>query len=81
MTEKPKVKYNEEIAPVLSSYRITLPKEWREKHNVEVGSKVKLLVSDQTSTMILVPVDVRVLIRERQPSEITSHDIKVEEKE
>lgn len=75
------IKYDESVIPVLSSYRITLPQDWREKYGVTEKSKVKILTSDQTSALIVVPVDIQVIVKERQPADISSEDLIPEEQE
>ena len=61
--------YEEQIKPVIASYRITLPEEWREQFNVKVGDSVKCIWSKASQALIIVPVDVQVIVKERQPTD------------
>jgi bifunctional DNA-binding transcriptional regulator/antitoxin component of YhaV-PrlF toxin-antitoxin module len=71
MTEEKKYdflpeEHQELIIPVLQSYRITIPKEYRDSHGIKVGDKVKAIFSDKTSPLIVVPVEVQVIVREKR---------------
>ena len=57
--------HQELIVPVLGSYRVTLPKEYRKRHGIKVGDKVKFIFSEKMNPLIIVPVEVQVIVKEK----------------
>jgi bifunctional DNA-binding transcriptional regulator/antitoxin component of YhaV-PrlF toxin-antitoxin module len=53
------LKRRPQLLKVFTGFRVTLPKQWREKHGVSVGDFVKCEFDDVTLTLTPVEVQVR----------------------